>query len=413
MNNLKCQYCDKEFSRKEGLTRHINNMHLHKTNNQSKVQCKFCNLKIGKNFLVQHLVKQHQVKLVDAVIDCELKYRKKFTNEIPENILRQYLKSINDNDINSLNEFKYFSKQFNSFYKMITTVEAFNENHIKQFINEILPWKIKHPKNGNNLNLVKLIYKDDIKKQNTLYKKYMLEKNPYYQHDGTISVFSKDYKGYVGLSEEEKEKIIYKIEKHDMVGRNVNQKEYWIKRGYSENDAIIEAKKHINVFSLEKCIERYGVENGTKRFRERQIKWQQTLKSKPLEEQMRINHSKVYKNGPKSGIEYEFLTSIDCNENHHNVYLKDLGIVDFIDGNKIIEFYGDYWHCNPKDKRFSDGKMFHPYLKMTASEKWEFDNTRINKLKSAGYDVKVVWEMDYKNNKELIIEDCRRFLNEK
>ena len=148
----------------------------------------------------------------------------------------------------------------------------------------------------------------------------MLEKNPYYQHDGTISVFSKDYKGYVGLSEEEKEKIIYKIEKHDMVGRNVNQKEYWIKRGYSENDAIIEAKKHINVFSLEKCIERYGVENGTKRFRERQIKWQQTLKSKPLEEQMRINHSKVYKNGPKSGIEYEFLTSIDCNENHHNVY---------------------------------------------------------------------------------------------
>ena len=57
--------------------------------------------------------------------------------------------------------------------------------------------------------------------------------------------------------------------------------------------------------------------------------------------------------------------------------------------------------------------MFHPYLKMTASEKWEFDNNRINKLKNAGYDVKVVWEMDYKNNKELIIEDCRRFLNEK
>ena len=236
--------------------------------------------------------------------------------------------------------------------------------------------------------------------------------NPFKNHGGKFSPFSDSFIGYIGMDSSEIKKRKYAAGKYDKIGRNQNQKEYWLKRGYSESDAIAEVKKHINTFSLEKCIEKYGLEDGYKRWKDRQEKWQSTLRSKPIEEQERINHNKVYKNGPKSGVESEFLNKLSTDISKHNKYLQNLGvIVDFIQDNKIIEFYGDYWHCNPKQKRFVES-YYHPYLKMTAKEKWEFDENRINKLKNSGYDVKIVWESDYKEDKDSVINDCKKFLGE-
>lgn len=56
--------------------------------------------------------------------------------------------------------------------------------------------------------------------------------------------------------------------------------EYWMKKGFNENESkkIIEEKQ--NTFSLKKCLEKYGVEEGKEIFLKRQRKWQNTLKSK-------------------------------------------------------------------------------------------------------------------------------------
>lgn len=57
----------------------------------------------------------------------------------------------------------------------------------------------------------------------------------------------------------------------------------------------------------------------------------------------------------------------------------------------IIEFNGDYWHCNPS---LYEAKFYHTVLKMTASEKWKLDEKRKQYFESLGYTVTVIWESD-------------------
>jgi G:T-mismatch repair DNA endonuclease (very short patch repair protein) len=57
----------------------------------------------------------------------------------------------------------------------------------------------------------------------------------------------------------------------------------------------------------------------------------------------------------------------------------------------IIEVYGDYWHCNPN--LFKED-FYHSQLKMTAKEKWQADEGRVEHLESLGYTVTIVWESD-------------------
>lgn len=60
---------------------------------------------------------------------------------------------------------------------------------------------------------------------------------------------------------------------------------------------------------------------------------------------------------------------------------------------EVIECYGDYWHCNPI--KFSEN-YFHKRIKKTANEIWNNDKNRIQLLKSLGYNIKIIWENDWK-----------------
>lgn len=64
--------------------------------------------------------------------------------------------------------------------------------------------------------------------------------------------------------------------------------------------------------------------------------------------------------------------------------------------NIIIEYFGDYWHCNPN--KYSKN-YYHTQIHKTAEQIWEFDNNRINMFKENGYDVYVIWESDLKSEK--------------
>lgn len=63
----------------------------------------------------------------------------------------------------------------------------------------------------------------------------------------------------------------------------------------------------------------------------------------------------------------------------------------------IVEFFGDYWHMNPA--KYSKERV-HNLMNKTAEFLWARDNRKIKELASLGYEVVVVLESDWKNEKE-------------
>ena len=57
--------------------------------------------------------------------------------------------------------------------------------------------------------------------------------------------------------------------------------------------------------------------------------------------------------------------------------------------NKIIECFGDFWHCNPS---IYSSDYYHKYVHMNAQEIWIRDEERIKSFKNAGYEVEIIWE---------------------
>lgn len=69
--------------------------------------------------------------------------------------------------------------------------------------------------------------------------------------------------------------------------------------------------------------------------------------------------------------------------------------VDFLNENtkEIVEYYGDYWHCNPM---IYPADYFNRSIGMISSEKWKYDDERKKYLQSRGYSVRVIWESEIK-----------------
>lgn len=64
---------------------------------------------------------------------------------------------------------------------------------------------------------------------------------------------------------------------------------------------------------------------------------------------------------------------------------------------KVIECFGDFWHCNPK---LYGPSYYHKYVHMNASEIWERDKKRVSDLQNAGYNVEVIWENAHPPSKQ-------------
>ena len=76
----------------------------------------------------------------------------------------------------------------------------------------------------------------------------------------------------------------------------------------------------------------------------------------------------------------------------------------------IVEYNGDFWHCNPNSWNSSD---YNKAIRMTAGEKWELDRNRRFFLKREGYVVIVVWEHEWKSNKDLVIKKIENEISKK
>lgn len=190
--------------------------------------------------------------------------------------------------------------------------------------------------------------------------------------------------------------------------------QYWLNKGFDEKESKQMISKRQKTFSLRTCIEKYGPEEGLVKFKERQVKWQKTL----------------YKNGKlKSGYSevsqelfYNLIEGVDINDVNYFLFAKKGGEFVLSDNNgfyrydftdlknkKIIEYNGDDYHANPNKYKSYD--FPNPFRKdLSAKEIWVKDNKKIQLANSNGFDVLVIWDSEYKKNKEEIINKCKNFL---
>lgn len=91
---------------------------------------------------------------------------------------------------------------------------------------------------------------------------------------------------------------------------------------------------------------------------------------------------------------------------------KDIYIDFVIDNIKLaIEFNGDYWHANPKIYKENDllkrpgGKL------IKARQIWDWDKFRKEFLEFNGYKLITIWEADYRNNPDLVLQNCLQEIN--
>jgi len=76
---------------------------------------------------------------------------------------------------------------------------------------------------------------------------------------------------------------------------------------------------------------------------------------------------------------------------------------DFVqrDTKFVVEFFGDFWHHNPQ---LYDCNHVNKLTKRSSAEVWDRDARKLNDLREHGYHVEVIWESDWRNDKEACVK---------
>jgi len=153
--------------------------------------------------------------------------------------------------------------------------------------------------------------------------------------------------------------------------------------------------------SLARYIEDFGVEEGSKIFRDiqrrRQINRVRTTTSLPAKALFKeIDRLLIY--GETSVWQKE--------ENKREYSVSTLNMVYFVDYvipelKLIVEFNGDYWHMNPSKYKLKD---INQTKGKTAAQIWQEDHKKIKAIEAAGFKCLLVWESDYKRDSISVID---------
>lgn len=184
--------------------------------------------------------------------------------------------------------------------------------------------------------------------------------------------------------------------------------EYWLAKGYSENEAIEKLSERQRTFTLQKCISKYGIEEGTYIFNKRQDKWKKSL----MKNFQKYGDSRSSQSKFAYDLINEICKRLEINKPQKEKYMTDSDsgkhyTFDLCINNKLIEFNGDYWHCNPK---LYKADFYNKSKQMTASDIWEYDKNKKECAEKNGYKVLYIWEYDYNNDRISTIKKCMEFL---
>lgn len=149
--------------------------------------------------------------------------------------------------------------------------------------------------------------------------------------------------------------------------------------------------------TLENFIKKYGLEIGKKKYNERCEKISYTSSKDFFIEKYGIekgneiwkNKYKMTKKSRKSQTIAVVLDTLNIRyqtEKNINSKFVDYYLVDF---NIVIEYFGDYWHVNPK---VYESNFYISQLKMRAADVWKKDKERLDIIKQNIDSIIVIWE---------------------
>jgi len=268
-------------------------------------------------------------------------------------------------------------------------------------------------------------YHLDIKNKNEAIRKLKLKEDPDWTKKQ--SRYCKEFWINKGYSEDESIKLsndacaknrkIFETKLKDNPDEYKNkwesQLQYWLDRGYSLVDAKVKLKERQRTFTLDKLIEKYGKEDGEKRWRDRHDKWSKEM----IHKYKRGDYVKGVGYSKKSIEFFELL--IDSISKNHILYKDNEMALRDSDGNvyrydfthvlnkKIIEYNGTYWHCKPG---LYESEYIHAFMKIKAKDIWDRDDHKKGLAESQGYDVLVIWEDEVDSDLKSVLKKCIEFI---
>ena len=314
------------------------------------------------------------------------------------------------------NRKEQYIKKYGEEYGLL---KMYNDNplHVDHWINKGL----SESEAINKIKTIQLNNSKKVKKHPKISKDYY--KRLYDLSDESVNILIKEKSQWCkeywikrGYSEDNAKNIISNLQQNNSNKRTcyitTKNVEYWINKGFSLEEAKNIISESQKTFSKDICINKYGYDEGIKIFTKRQNKWQYTLHNSN-------NMCNGYSNISQELFNilsqlYEDDTSVyyaTKNKEYSIYYENKRYIYDFVDikSKKIIEFNGDLFHANPK--YFTKYDNPNPLNKTkTAEQIWQHDDIKRQICELHGFKILYVWESEYKNDKENIINNCKKFL---
>lgn len=138
----------------------------------------------------------------------------------------------------------------------------------------------QHPKKTENEEYLKLAFGGNEAKRRLKAKSDRVsgKNNPAYDHGGRLSPFSDKFIKYQDGDNRARDVFEKSMKtKSEHPERQPTKIEYYLNQGMSEEDARKALSNRQTTFSLDTCIEKYGIEKGTDVWQQRQAKWKESL----------------------------------------------------------------------------------------------------------------------------------------
>ena len=120
--------------------------------------------------------------------------------------------------------------------------------------------------------------------------------------------------------------------------------------------------------SVDFYIEKYGIEEGKLRYKNK-------MKQTKVSKKSKIISDILYR------LNIKYLSEENIGSKQVDFFIEEFKIA--------IEYFGDYWHCNPKKYNSS---YYNSRIKMFAKEVWEKDGKRLDLILESVNSIIIVWE---------------------